>query len=231
MNNKFNTDDGDSLEVDQLFARGDDVFFVEQKIRDDHDSTKKRGQIQNFGKKVAAIRNKYPNKKLTGYFYFIDSGFSKNRNYYTKEIKSLAHDHQDVELKLEYGNGLFDSLGIGAVWPEIQEHLKQWKREMPELPEINFDKDSVSSFNEIRNLEPGVYIKLFSNVELDGLLLALFPQKATLLLLQKDFADKYHKDGKNIHKKLQELITGAISRLNKLSPDSTFPGRYPPNSY
>ena len=35
------------------FFKKDDVhYFVEQKVRDDHDSTKKRGQISNFEKKL-----------------------------------------------------------------------------------------------------------------------------------------------------------------------------------
>ena len=35
------------------------IFLIEQKVRDDHDSTKKRGQYNNFINKIRAIKNKY----------------------------------------------------------------------------------------------------------------------------------------------------------------------------
>jgi hypothetical protein len=37
----------ETLCIDQLFCDKDILYFVEQKIRDDHDSTKKRSQIDN----------------------------------------------------------------------------------------------------------------------------------------------------------------------------------------
>jgi len=39
------------LNLDQLFMDEKYIYFIEQKIRDDHDSTKKRGQLSNFEKK------------------------------------------------------------------------------------------------------------------------------------------------------------------------------------
>ena len=38
--------------LDQHFRKDNKIYFVEQKIRDDHDSTKKRGQTDNFEKKL-----------------------------------------------------------------------------------------------------------------------------------------------------------------------------------
>ena len=49
LDKKFNIN-GKKLVVDQIFSKNDKLFFVEQKIRDDHDSTKKTGQIDNFKK-------------------------------------------------------------------------------------------------------------------------------------------------------------------------------------
>ena len=39
------------LQADQLFRKDNVIYLIEQKIRDDHDSTKKRGQYDNFSKK------------------------------------------------------------------------------------------------------------------------------------------------------------------------------------
>ena len=47
---KFTTNEGDKLNIDQCFRKENKRNFIEQKVRDDHDSTKKRGQIQNFEK-------------------------------------------------------------------------------------------------------------------------------------------------------------------------------------
>ena len=44
-------EDGNALSADQVFYKNDTIYLIEQKIRDDHDSTKKRGQYQNFKKK------------------------------------------------------------------------------------------------------------------------------------------------------------------------------------
>ena len=41
-----------SLDIDQYFTDGSTYYFIEQKVRDDHDSTKKRGQISNFEAKL-----------------------------------------------------------------------------------------------------------------------------------------------------------------------------------
>lgn len=43
---------GDFLNVDQYFTDGTNIYIVEMKIRDDHDSTKKRGQYSNFQKRL-----------------------------------------------------------------------------------------------------------------------------------------------------------------------------------
>ena len=45
-------ENGNFLNVDQIFIIGDNLYFVEQKVRDDHDSTKKRGQFENFIKNL-----------------------------------------------------------------------------------------------------------------------------------------------------------------------------------
>ena len=52
LENKFKDENEDTLNIDQCFKKSDSIYFVEQKVRDDHDSTKKRGQINNFEKKL-----------------------------------------------------------------------------------------------------------------------------------------------------------------------------------
>ena len=76
------THNGNSLRVDQYFERDNHVYFAEQKVRDDHDSTKKTGQMDNFLEKERVITHENPGKSCKGFFYFIDPSLKKNRNYY-----------------------------------------------------------------------------------------------------------------------------------------------------
>jgi hypothetical protein len=188
------------------------IFFVEQKVRDDHDSSKKRGQIDNFEKKISAILQNYKEKEVVGFFYFIDDSFTKNKNFYTTEIKKLSKDYGAI-LHLSYGSNLFEKLDKTAIWDEILNYLKAWKNNIPDLPEINFDKDPQASFAEIRHLKPLVYRKLFANQDLDDLLCVLFPKKLTLNLLNKYFKQKHQNDKGVIYKTLSELCTKTINRI------------------
>ena len=40
---KYFSKEGDALDIDQLLIKDSKVLFIEQKVRNDHDSTKKRG--------------------------------------------------------------------------------------------------------------------------------------------------------------------------------------------
>ena len=203
---------GKKLEIDQLFSKNKTIFFVEQKIRDDHDSSKKIGQIDNFERKIKVIRNKYSNVGLEGFFYFIDDSFKKNKNFYQKKINTLSNDYK-VFLYLYYGKELFNHIQQIDIWNKILEYLQKWKKSIPDFPEINFDKNPEESFEEIVNLEILIYRKLFSNEELDPVILALFPYQKTLLLLKNHFNKEYQEKENQIYKTLSDLCQTTIERI------------------
>ena len=181
---------GDVLNLDQCFKFNDQVYFIEQKVRDDHDSTKKRGQIQNFEKKLGVMRANYPLDKIVGVFYFIDSELIKNKKFYVEELQKMSVNY-DVETQIFYGKPLFDYLGFEDVWLEIVSYLKDWKMEVPDVPEINFDADYQHTFEEIKDLEPKIFRKLFSSDQIfNEIVLTLFPEKRTLFLLRDYFLAK-----------------------------------------
>lgn len=60
------------------------VYLVEMKMRDDHDSTKRRGQWSNFDSKVRVLHNRHK-ENLTAVFYFLDPSLRKNHNFYEKK--------------------------------------------------------------------------------------------------------------------------------------------------
>ena len=211
LNKKFKDEKGDDLVLDQL-VRKRKIIFIEQKIRDDHDSTKKRGQIQNFEKKLSILIEKYKEKDLQGFFYFIDPSLSKNKNYYVREIKKLNTDY-GVSLNLVYGDELFFKLNLEKVWLEIEKYLKKWKQDLSDLPDINFDKNAKETFDEIKDIETGVFRKLFNNKEIiKEIFPILFPENKTIKLLREYFATK----DKQIYKTFIEKIN-KIDKINTKS--------------
>ena len=206
------THNDNTLELDQIFSKNENIYFIEQKLRDDHDSTKKRGQLDNFEKKIDVISQKYKDKNIIGFFYFIDDGLSKNKRFYNTEIEKLSSDY-GIELHLCYGKNLFEKLNQYKIWEEIILHLKQWKTNIPDLPEINFDKNASESFEEIKKLEPLIYRKLFNNEDLDDFFKVLFPQMKTLNLLNNFFKEKGTEI--KIYQTLNDLCEKTISRLIK----------------
>jgi len=208
LEKNISMDNGNKLNIDQCFKKNGKIYFVEQKVRDDHDSTKKRGQIQNFEKKLNEMINKYGERNLVGIFYFIDPELKKNKNYYDAELKRMSKDY-GVALNLNYGKELFEFLGHSEVWKEILKYLEEWKKEIPELPETNFDLDAESSFEEIKNLNPALFRTIFKNDEIfNEIILTIFPEKKTLKLLLKHFESESKE--KTIYKTLFELLKKRI---------------------
>ncbi|MDR1544009.1 MAG: hypothetical protein LBS50_06305 [Prevotellaceae bacterium] len=190
LQKRYTLENGDVLDIDQCFKKGKKVYFIEQKVRDDHDSTKKRGQIENFEKKLNLMLSKYPEKQLVGIFYFIDPDLVKNKNYYTDELAKMMLDY-GVETQIFYGKPLFNYLGFDKIWDEILKYLAKWRKEIPDLPEINFDLEAKQTFEEIKDLKPIVFRKLLENEEIfNEIILTLFPKKTTLKLLLKYFSKK-----------------------------------------
>lgn len=180
----------DELNLDQCFRDGSKVYFIEQKVRDDHDSTKKRGQISNFEQKLSEMVKNYEESNLVGIFYFIDPELQKNKNYYDDELRKMANDY-GVELHLLYGEELFYLLSHGDIWQEILDYLERWKTDIPDLPETNFDLDSESSFKEIKDLSPSLYRKIIQDdVIFNEIILTIFPERKTLRLLCGYFKSK-----------------------------------------
>lgn len=184
-------EEGKQLSLDQYFTDGKLYYFIEQKVRDDHDSTKKRGQISNFETKLEILHKKH-GSGLFGIMYFIDSYLSKNKNYYLEELKRLEKFY-GVELYLFYGKEFFDYLQQPDIWNNIISWLKQWKESLPELPEINFDITPQESLEEIKDLELRNWRKILENDRLweEGVIKAIFRNGTTLQHLLEFFKNQH----------------------------------------
>jgi len=196
------------LDIDQYFTDNKMHFFIEQKVRDDHDSTKKRGQINNFETKLEFLYRKH-GQNLIGIMYFIDPDLVKNKNYYIEELNKMA-DTYGVELYLLYGQELFEFFNKLSAWDDLLSWLTQWKESLPELPEINFDSDPEDSFNEIKDLEIRFWRKILENEKLweEGIMLTIFRNGDTLRMI----CDLFSKKSERAYKRLAEMIEEKLER-------------------
>ena len=64
--------DSNRVNVDLVAKYDDIIIFIEQKILDNHDSTKKTGQLRNFQEKATVIQRNYPSNDIYGFEWFID---------------------------------------------------------------------------------------------------------------------------------------------------------------
>ncbi|MCD6097341.1 restriction endonuclease [bacterium] len=195
------------LSLDQYFTNDSRYYFIEQKVRDDHDSTKKRGQINNFKKKLEVLHNLHRNN-LVGIMYFIDPDLTKNKNFYVEKLGDFS-EFYGVELRLFYGKELFEYFDKPQVWDNIIQWLTRWKNELPDLPEINFDEDPEESFEEIRELEIRHWRKILENDTLwsEEIMQVLFRTGETLRLVSNYFREQHSTPYRSLEKLLREKLS------------------------
>jgi hypothetical protein len=175
------------LKLDIYFTDNVRYYFVEQKIRDDHDSTKKRGQIENFQRKLEHLYNLHGGN-IVGIMFFIDPDFSKNKPFYQSVISQLMHLY-NTEIYLFYGKEFFDYLKCPECWKKMVEYLTKWKNTLSDLPEVNFDKEPLRTFEEIKGVDIKIWEKILNKNELweEGIIKAIFKTGETLKLLLEYF--------------------------------------------
>jgi hypothetical protein len=188
--------EGITLNIDQLFEKDNIIYLIEQKVRDDHDSTKKRGQFNNFENKYSVISSIYPDKTVIPIMWFIDDSLTKNRNYYKPEMERMSNDY-GCTAHLFYGSQLFAEFdGIdtisSAMWDETLEYLQRWKETLPDMPEINFDINADDVFEELKDMNTSIFRKLFTNDDIVSQIFPIiFPDGTVLRKLRSYFVSKY----------------------------------------
>lgn len=161
-----NDEEGSALNADQVFKKDDTVYLIEQKIRDDHDSTKKRGQYQNFRKKYLLLKKQYPCHRINATMWFIDESLVKNRNYYQSEAN--AETLSGVDINIYYGGKLFSDLFRRAdVWEEICSYLSRNKQERSNellmIPDFDTSEEMLVALKRLKREKTLIYKKLFSD--------------------------------------------------------------------
>lgn len=178
----------DILEADQLFRKGSAIYLIEQKICDDHDSTKKRGQYDNFRLKYQALQEKYPDCKINAVMWFIDDSLRKNRGYYLSRAEAEACT--DITICVLYGGELFTRIFARPdVWEELCNHLNRSKLdrtdEVLSIPDFDTSPEILKALIRFKAEQETLYRKLISSKpEYVQLRAELFPTSKNLKLLQ-----------------------------------------------
>lgn len=159
-------EEGNELSADQVFKNGRNVVLIEQKIRDDHDSTKKRGQYANFVKKIKKLKKIYPSCKIHGIMWFSDDLLKKNKRYYQEEIEN--NTDLSVKLNVFYGQELFSEFFKNLdCWNELVQHLTQYRKEecknILNVPDLDTSFEMRNALLKMKRNEPQLLRKLLSN--------------------------------------------------------------------
>jgi hypothetical protein len=180
----------EDLYCDQYFCTQDQkhYYLIEQKVRDDHDSTKKRGQIDNFRSKLSYLKALH-GTTLTGIMYFIDPSLHKNENYYLQELKQVEQEI-GVAVSLCYNGQLFQQLeGHTQTWILLLNSLQTWRKTIPDQIELNYDLYPHETCKEVIEIAPKVWHKISTTEALweSEVIQTLFPTGETLILLLAEF--------------------------------------------
>lgn len=188
LNKHIGTDtEGNQLNADQAFREDNTIYLIEQKIRDDHDSTKKRGQYDNFRKKYTLLKKQYPDCTINATMWFIDDSLVKNKNFYT--IEASQNTLSNVTLNILYGGALFDTIfKRNDVWQEICQYLEKHKQERSDeilhIPDFDTSPEMLNALKQLKINDPNLYQKLMSDKPLYvQLRKELFPTSTNLKLL------------------------------------------------
>ena len=160
-------------DCDCLFQYDNKTILIEMKVRDDHDSTKKVSQVNNFNIKMEYLIRNYSN--VIGVMWFVDPSFSKNSNYY-KGIIGIEKVLYGVDIE-EFLRNIFGDNRCDGLFDFIVQITMAYNQtnHTTYTESLNIDYHKLSSM-QLRNLISNRFlykdaIKFFlGNVELQELL-------------------------------------------------------------
>jgi hypothetical protein len=165
LDRKIKLSNGKKMNFDQYFTTltKNRFYLVEQKIRDDHDSSKKTGQLDNFKKKLEYLQSKHGNL-LEGIIYFVDPALTKNRKYYEEKLQELRLE-LGIQLHLFYDGEFFKYFrGNTEDWDLLNTVLLEWRETVPK--DVNIDCDNAGDLEELKSVEALIWYKFVTIPEL-----------------------------------------------------------------
>lgn len=217
---------GETMKCDHYALSPDGSFaiLIEQKVRDDHDSSKARGQWrENFAPKVRALHQEH-GKNLIAVTYFIDPTFRKNFRLYSQEAVQLRNELGLKTIHIWYGRELFENLPFAKPedWDAMIEWLQKWREKLPDLPEINWETDdAIAELQDIARRNPYLWEKLAKQERLwtEGYLDIFFPTHrglhAVLETLQGQTKKKYQRAANALAERLGVSSSHSVRDVNR----------------
>lgn len=169
---------------DQLFQKIENgittIYLIEQKIRDDHDSSKKNGQVENFENKINELRSIYPNAQIRGYEWFIDESFKKYPDFYKNKFNAFKTGKEAwFDGGVFYGGDLINTLCGTGTWDRFVEAYNVVKREYVSdigliINDYDFDNDPLDVVFPFFNKKRKKGLKIFFDVGYEEVRASLF---------------------------------------------------------
>ena len=188
---------GGHLKIDQLFIDRltNTVYVGEEKLRDNHDNTKKDGQLGNLREKLRWAVEYYSSAyNIIGFLHFFDPYERKSLKYYERKCNEIGRE-LGIEVKVFYGDEFFAYLGHPGTLQILQEWYETWRQNRPNL-NIDCDLSAVESARDLEQVEAKTWYKLLDNEKLweKGIVKALFSTGQTLRLVCESLRARGHLD-------------------------------------
>ena len=199
---KYITYLGKNYKCDQLFLqKNGEVLFIEQKIRDDHDTTKKTGQVDNFETKILGLASKYK-VHINAYEWFIDDNFKKHEVYYQQCIDDFNSKNASICTSyLKYGGPIINDLCGVETWDNFVQAYEETKVDyVSDIPSIinnyDFDNDPSSVIFDYIIHKRKENMGLFFSESFKKVREEFFPSNKMAEKLYNYFSEKKHSKSK-----------------------------------
>jgi hypothetical protein len=208
------------LECDHLFKSPDGrcMLLIEQKMRDDHDSTKRKGQFNNFEEKIRYVLSELKDgEHLYAIMYFVDPNQKKNKKYYRRrsdQFMEQIKQGKNISILILYGEELFNFIheNISSIcinWDTLISWLQQWKRQLSsrQVTQINWEtEDIISEMKELAQKSPELFSELASQKILwkEGVIQALFPTGSGLKAVCEELERNSRKAAEQLRESIRE---------------------------
>lgn len=146
--------ESESKNIDLLLTNEDNRLYIgEIKKRDNHDSTKWKGQIMNLNDKYTTVKTEAEFSEVAPILFFIDDKYVKNKDKYGKEWK------EDDDLKIVYGKKITEVITEinSDHWDMFIDHVEETKNKLAEMM-VNYTNASDEVKTELKN-NLATYIK------------------------------------------------------------------------
>lgn len=148
-----------AVSVDHVISYEDKVILIEQKIRDNHDTSKWEGQLENYKVKYTALEKIFSKDEKTvyGIMWMVDPTYHRNKDAYQSKLASLGNFPIDKNFVLighdidEKLNELMDG-DSKEYFEKLRSFLEGYHKQTAGVPDCNLESEKVEyCFKKLKN--------------------------------------------------------------------------------